>query len=135
MVTVLGLGPDAVRVVDARRSGSAVDVVRVELGDVHLAGPLAVMASVLGRAAEGVAAIDAARRADTERCAGYGPDPEDPGPGLSPPAGGCVGYPAHRPSRRARESRGIAPLGHPGELYPGRRRPTSGRPAARGPRS
>jgi len=49
-------------VVDARRSGSDVDVVRIELGDVHIAGPLHTMALVLARAAEGVTAIEAARR-------------------------------------------------------------------------
>ena len=46
---------------DAGRSGSDVDVVRVELGDVHIAGPLRTMALVLARAAEGVTAIEAAR--------------------------------------------------------------------------
>jgi len=45
-----------------RRSGSDVDVVRIELGDVHIAGPLHTMALVLARAAEGVTAIEAARR-------------------------------------------------------------------------
>jgi hypothetical protein len=49
-------------VIDARRSGSEVDVVRVELGDVHVAGPLHAMALVLARAVEGVTAIEAARR-------------------------------------------------------------------------
>jgi hypothetical protein len=68
MVTVLGLDPGAVQVVDARRSGVDVDVVRVELADVHLAGPLHVMARVAARAVEGLAAVEAAR-------AGYGPDP------------------------------------------------------------
>jgi hypothetical protein len=62
MVTVLGLDPDAVRVVDARHTRSDVDVVRIELGDVHLAGPLHTMALVLARAAEGITAIEAARR-------------------------------------------------------------------------
>jgi hypothetical protein len=74
MVTVLGLDPDAVTVVDA--SGVGVDVVRVELGDVHLAGPLHTLTQVLARAADGLAAIDAARRAGTEGCSGYGPDPD-----------------------------------------------------------
>jgi hypothetical protein len=62
MVTVIGLDPDAVRVVDARHPRSDVDIVRVELGDVHLAGPLRVMAQVLARAAEGITDIEAARR-------------------------------------------------------------------------
>jgi hypothetical protein len=61
-VTVLGVGPEDVRVVDARRSGNDVDVVRIELGDVHIAGPLHTMTLVLARAAEGVTAIEAARR-------------------------------------------------------------------------
>jgi hypothetical protein len=62
MVTVLGLTPDHVRVVDARRSRSAPDVVRVELGEIHLTGDLHTMALVLARAAEGITAIEAARR-------------------------------------------------------------------------
>jgi hypothetical protein len=40
-------------VVDARSPGSDVDVMRIELGDVHVAGPLHTMAFVLARAAEG----------------------------------------------------------------------------------
>jgi hypothetical protein len=62
MVTVLGLTAEHVRVVDARRSGSDVDVVRVELGDVHFAGDLHTMTAVLARAAEGLVDIDAGRR-------------------------------------------------------------------------
>ena len=61
-VTVLGVGPEDVRVVDARRSGSDVDIVRIEVGDVHIAGPLHRVALVLAKAAEGVTAIEAARR-------------------------------------------------------------------------
>jgi hypothetical protein len=61
-VTVLGVGPEDVRVVDGRHLGSDVDVVRVELGDVHIAGPLHTMGLVLARAAEGVTAIEVARR-------------------------------------------------------------------------
>jgi hypothetical protein len=62
MVTVLGVTVEHVRVVDARRAGTTVDIVRVELGDVHVAGPAHTMALVLARAAEGVAAVEAARR-------------------------------------------------------------------------
>jgi hypothetical protein len=62
MVSVLGLTAEHVRVVDARRSGSDVDVVRIELGDVHIAGPLHALALVLAKAAEGVTEIEAARR-------------------------------------------------------------------------
>ena len=50
-MTVLSVTPEDVRVVDARRSGSDVDVVRIELGDVHIAGPLRQIALVLARAA------------------------------------------------------------------------------------
>jgi hypothetical protein len=62
LVTVLGLTPDRVRVVDARRTGAEVDVVRVEFGDVHVAGDLHTIAVVLARAAERVTDIEAARR-------------------------------------------------------------------------
>lgn len=66
LVTVLGLTPDHVRVYDARRSGSDVDVVRVEFGDVHIAADLHTMAVILARAAEGVTDIEAARRGPAE---------------------------------------------------------------------
>jgi hypothetical protein len=71
-VTVLGLTADDVVVRDA---GTDPDVVRVEIGTVHLAGPLAVMAQVVARAADGLAAVEADRQG-TDRCSGYGPDPE-----------------------------------------------------------
>jgi hypothetical protein len=53
MVTVLGVGPDDVSVIDARRAHSDVDMVRVELGDVHFAGPLRVMVAVVESARNG----------------------------------------------------------------------------------
>jgi hypothetical protein len=62
MVTVLGLTVDHVRVVDARRTRSAPDMVRVELAEVHLTGDLHTMALVVARAAEGLVDIEAARR-------------------------------------------------------------------------
>jgi hypothetical protein len=61
LVTVLGLSPDDVRVVDARRSGSDVDVVRIELGDVHLAGDLRTMQRVVSRVLDGLADVVTAR--------------------------------------------------------------------------
>jgi hypothetical protein len=62
MVTVLGLTPDDVRVVDARRSRSEQDIVRVELGDVHIAGDLRTIALVLERASVGLVEIEGARK-------------------------------------------------------------------------
>jgi hypothetical protein len=50
-----------VRVVDARRSRSEVDVVRVELGDCHVAGDLHTMRQVVARIAEQLDAIANAR--------------------------------------------------------------------------
>jgi hypothetical protein len=64
MVTVLGLTVDHVRVVDARRTRSAPDLVRVELGEVHLTGDLHTMALVIARVTEGLTDIEAARRGD-----------------------------------------------------------------------
>jgi hypothetical protein len=61
MVTIIGLTADDVRVVDARRSRSEVDVVRVELGDVHMAGDLHTVAQVVARIAEQLDAIANAR--------------------------------------------------------------------------
>jgi hypothetical protein len=61
MVTVLGVDPDAVRVVDARRSRSETDLVRVEFGDVHLAGQLRMMTLVIEKAALALVGIERAR--------------------------------------------------------------------------
>jgi hypothetical protein len=61
MVNVLGLTPDAVRVVDARRSRSDLDIVRIELADVHLAGDLRTMTAVLERTSLGLVQIEGAR--------------------------------------------------------------------------
>jgi hypothetical protein len=61
MVTVLGLTADDVRVVDARQSRSEVDVVRVELGDVHVAGDLHTMRQVAERIIEGLTQLNDAR--------------------------------------------------------------------------
>jgi hypothetical protein len=51
-----------VTVVDARRTRSAPDLVRVEPGEIHLSGDLHTMAAVVGRAAQGLAEIETARR-------------------------------------------------------------------------
>jgi hypothetical protein len=67
MVTVLGLTVDHVHVIDARQSRSEVHVVRVELGDVHVAGDLHTMRQVVARVAEGLEVIADARN-------GRGPD-------------------------------------------------------------
>jgi hypothetical protein len=61
MVTVLGVDPDVVRVFDARRAHSDTDVVRVEFGDCHLAGPLRLMTQVIERAALELVQIEQAR--------------------------------------------------------------------------
>jgi hypothetical protein len=61
MVTVLGVTVAHVRVIDARQSRSEVDVVRVELGDVHVAGDLYTMQQVVARVAQGLADIADAR--------------------------------------------------------------------------
>ena len=52
MVTVLGVTVDHVRVFDARRSASETDLVRVEFGDVHVAGELHTMQQVVERVAQ-----------------------------------------------------------------------------------
>jgi hypothetical protein len=62
MVTVLGLTTDHVRVVDARRTGSVSDTVRVEFGDVHIVGELHQMSLVIARVAQGLVEIETARR-------------------------------------------------------------------------
>jgi hypothetical protein len=62
MVTVIGLTVEHVRVVDARRTRSAPDMVRVELGEVHLTGELHQMALVIARATAGLVDIETARR-------------------------------------------------------------------------
>lgn len=61
-VTVLGLTSDHVRVVDTRRSHSDFDLVRVELGSVELIGSLHGLQLVVSRAADGLVAIEDARR-------------------------------------------------------------------------
>jgi hypothetical protein len=61
MTTVLGLTAEHVRVVDVRRSRGDVDVVRVELGDCHIAGDLHTIAQVVARIAEQLDAIANAR--------------------------------------------------------------------------
>jgi hypothetical protein len=61
LVTVLGPDPDDVRVVDAGRAHAETDLVRVEIGDVHLAGPLRLMAQMVERAAQGLVEIEAGR--------------------------------------------------------------------------
>jgi hypothetical protein len=58
-VTVLGLSPDDVVVRDA---GTDPDVVRVEIGTVHIAGPLRMMLAVLDRIADGVTDVELARQ-------------------------------------------------------------------------
>jgi hypothetical protein len=77
MVTVLGLTTDHVRLVDARRTRSAPDTVRVELGEVHLTGDLHTMALVIARVAEGLTEIEAARRPPVRRDPMSGP--QEPG--------------------------------------------------------
>ncbi len=61
-VTVLGLTVDHVRVVETRRTRSDIDVVRVTLADVTLAGPLHQLQLVVAKAAEGLVEVEAARR-------------------------------------------------------------------------
>lgn len=61
MVTVLGLTADDVHVTDTRRTGSTTDLVRVEFGDVHLAGDLRTVQQVVARAADGLAKVERAR--------------------------------------------------------------------------
>jgi uncharacterized hydantoinase/oxoprolinase family protein len=61
MVSVLGADPDSIRVVDARRSHSDTDLVRVEIGEVHFAGPLRLMVAVIERAALGLMQVEQAR--------------------------------------------------------------------------
>jgi hypothetical protein len=61
MVTVLGVGPDDVRVFDARQAHSETDLVRIEFGDVHLAGPLRLMLAVIETAALALVEIESAR--------------------------------------------------------------------------
>jgi hypothetical protein len=64
MVSVIGISPDLVRVFDARRSRSDVDMVRVELGDLHIAADLRTMNLVVERMALALVEIERARNGD-----------------------------------------------------------------------
>jgi hypothetical protein len=65
MVSVIGISPDLVRVFDARRSRADVDMVRVELGDRHIAGDLRMMNLVVERMALALVEIERARNGDS----------------------------------------------------------------------
>jgi uncharacterized hydantoinase/oxoprolinase family protein len=65
MVSVLGMTADLVRVVDSRSTRGDRDLVRVEFGDVHLAGDLRTLNLILERAALGLVQIERARNGDT----------------------------------------------------------------------